>query len=154
MRDKVLQFAKEVSYLLREEIKENLVSIAPYGSSVRGNLRDGGDIDILVVLEKADTSYHKGMKPFTELLDRMETLMAQLDKLRFYLFPSFLVLIKEEIERHPPLLIEIAHEGIILYDKDDLLKNELKKIKNRLSLIGNLEKEPSWGPLLGIEARS
>jgi hypothetical protein len=42
----------------------------------------------------------------------------------------------KEIENHPPILLDIIDDGIILYDIEAFLENELKLLREKLSVLG------------------
>lgn len=45
-----------------------------------------------------------------------------------------------EVKNIPPILIEIAEEGVILEDKNEFLEKELAKVRERLSALGAAKK--------------
>ena len=64
-----------------------------------------------------------------------------------YLEPSFILFSKEEIEDHPPLLLDMVEEVIIFYDRENFLEGELKKMKEKMKDFGSLRKklpDGSW----------
>jgi hypothetical protein len=50
---------------------------------------------------------------------------------------SDLLFTPEEIERHPPILLDIIEDGILLYDKGDYLRNVLLSIRDTLTKLGS-----------------
>lgn len=142
-KDKIiLDLAQEVKNRLKERLKSNLVAVCLFGSAARKTLRKGSDLDFLVVIDKADRSYHKRVKeilPVVSLI-RKSKKFSRVEALHLDLEPSFLILSKEELKNHPPVLLDIADEGIILEDSDDFLKKELASIKEKLTDFGAVKK--------------
>ena len=138
----VIEFARKVSSLLEENLKDNLVSVCLYGSAVRGGLRIGSDVDFLVVLGKAPFSYHKRIKRFLFLMENIRESKEYMDieRLNLQLEPSFLVLTVGEVKKHPPVLIDMSYEGVILYDKENFLKRQLESLRERLTNLGAIRK--------------
>jgi predicted nucleotidyltransferase len=142
-KDKIiLDLAVEVKNKLKERFKSNLVSVCLFGSAARKTLRKGSDIDFLVVIEKANSSYHKRIKEILPMVSsiRESKKFLCIEALHLDLEPSFLILSKEELKAHPPILIDITEEGIILEDKDDFLRKELASIKEKLTHFGTVKK--------------
>ncbi len=143
----ILRFASKVASIIVEKIGKKLTSVCLFGSAVKKRLRRGSDVDFLVVLRDAPSSYHKRVKLVVPLLDeiREATEYKHLEELNLQIEPSFLLLSKEEIETHPPILIDISYEGVILYDKGGFLGNHLFFIKERLTKLGATKKITSMG---------
>jgi hypothetical protein len=49
---------------------------------------------------------------------------------------SEVFLTPEEVRRHPPILLDMTEEGIILHDKGGFLEKELEAIRRRLRELG------------------
>lgn len=143
----ILKFASKVGSVLRKKIKEKLISVCLFGSTVKGKLRKGSDVDFLVVLDDAPSSYHKRVKLVMSILGEIRQTKEynHLEELNLHLEPSFLLLTQEEIECHPPILIDISYEGVILYDKDNFLLNHLSNLKEKLARLGTIKKITSTG---------
>ncbi|MGQ9531235.1 MAG: nucleotidyltransferase domain-containing protein [Desulfotomaculales bacterium] len=146
--DPVLEFARRAAEVLGRHYGERLVAVCLFGSAARGALRRGSDIDLLVVLEDAPRSYHKRLKELwpavEEIRDSRE--MERLDEVDLHLEPSFLVLTRAEVAGHPPLLIPIVEEGVILADRDGFLAAELAGVRERLACLGAVKKATPLGP--------
>ncbi len=50
---------------------------------------------------------------------------------------SDLLFTPDEITRHPPILLDIVEDGILLHDKDDFLRNVLLAIRETLTKLGS-----------------
>ena len=60
-----------ISHILQENFGSNLISLCLFGSASRGSLREGSDIDFLVVLAKAPASYHSRANQIVPLADKI-----------------------------------------------------------------------------------
>jgi len=143
----ILKFASKLVTILRKRIKAKLISVCLFGSSVKGKLRKGSDVDFLVVLGSAPSSYHKRVKVVVPLLEEIRESKEYkcLEELKLELEPSFLMFTREEVDLHPPILIDMSYEGVILYDKDDFLANHLSDIKDQLKRFGAIRKTSPTG---------
>jgi predicted nucleotidyltransferase len=146
--DRVLEFARRAAEVLRRHYGGRLVAVCLFGSAARRALRPGSDIDLLVVLEDAPRSYHKRVKELWPAVEeiRGSAEMCRLDELGLHLEPSFLLLTRAEVVGHPPLLIPIAEEGVILADRDGFLAAELAAVRERLAGLGAVKKATPHGP--------
>jgi predicted nucleotidyltransferase len=124
--------------LLKEKLGERLVSVALFGSVARGEAKEGSDIDLLVVLEGFKGSLGDRFQVFQEIDENLmesETYRA-LRKRGLGTLISPIPLTKEEVEAHPPILLDILTDGILLYDKDGFLQHCLKELRRRLEALG------------------
>jgi len=142
MNDLMLKLGSRITSILKEHFGVKLISVCLYGSAVRGALRNGSDIDFLIVLGDAPLSYHKRVKSIIHLLEgiRESQEYRKIENLDLDLEPSFLIMKKMEVETHPNILIDISHEGIILFDKEDYLKKHLNEIKEKMVKLGSIKK--------------
>jgi len=147
MNDPILKLASKISSILLEHLGVKLISVCLFGSAVRGALRNGSDIDFLIVLEDAPLSYHKRVKTIIHLLEeiRESKEYGKIENLNLDLEPSFLIMTKMEVETHPNILIDISHEGIILFDKEDYFKKHLNEIKEKMIGLGSIKKRTPHG---------
>ncbi len=55
----VMDFSTKVAEILKDNYKDNLVSVCLFGSAAMGRLREGSDIDFMAVLKKTNLTYYK-----------------------------------------------------------------------------------------------
>lgn len=124
--------------LLKELLGDRLRSVCLFGSVARGQDRSGSDIDILVVadglpedvgLRHRETNDARMRIRGTEAYRRLKTIGSAYLISEVYLTP-------EEVERHPPILLDISEDGILLYDKDGFLSMVLAEFRRRLKELG------------------
>ncbi|MFZ2071241.1 MAG: nucleotidyltransferase domain-containing protein [Halobacteriota archaeon] len=111
-----------------------LNSICLFGSVARGEAKPNSDIDILVVAEGLPKDIGMRMKETNYIhrnLKKGEAYIS-LRKSGVSGFISDIFFTPEEMERHPPILLDIVDEGVILYDRNSFLSNALKRLKERL----------------------
>jgi len=129
--------AETVKVSLEKTLGERLVSVVLFGSVARGDVSDYSDIDLLIVAKNLPESRFDKVR----LFDEAEDLCS--DELRaiyesYGVRPCFSPIIKdvEEAGRVSPLYLDIAEDGVILYDKDDFMKNLLERLQRRLRELG------------------
>src|SRR4030042_5073856 len=103
MNDLMLKLGSRITSILMEHFGVKLISVCLYGSAVRGALRNGSDIDFLIVLGDAPLSYHKRVKTIIHLLEeiRESKEYGKIENLHLDLDTSFLIMTKMEVEAHP-----------------------------------------------------
>jgi predicted nucleotidyltransferase len=124
---------------MKEHFGGKLRSVCLFGSVARGCASVESDIDVLVVAEGLpddvgmrlkETNYiHenlKGAAPYRSLRASGKGSLI-----------SDLFFTPEEIQRHPPILLDIVEDGILMYDKDDYLRNVLLAIRETLKKLGS-----------------
>ncbi len=135
-----LELTKKYVEMLKESFGDKLVAVAIFGSLARGKAEfPGSDIDILIVL--------KGVEGFS-LGERINMTMEVEKKLAkteeyvrfkevFRRSPSIQehVLTPEELKAHPPILLDLTTDVLILYDTG-VLAQELEKLRRRLKELG------------------
>ncbi len=124
--------------LLKAKLGDNLVSVVLFGSVARGEAGEGSDIDLLVVLESFNDSFGERFRIFQEIENELLTSRSRLElrKRRLGTLISPIPLTKDEVKQHPPIMLDILTDGIILYDKDDFIKRQLNELQERLKALG------------------
>lgn len=147
MIDLVMKLGYRIASILKDHFDQILISVCLYGSAVRGSLRNGSDIDFLIVLKETPLSYHKRAKTIVPLLEKIRESKeyTKIEKMKLNLEPSLLLMTKKEVETHPDILIDISHEGIILFDKGGFLKSHLNAIKEKMIALGSIKKTTPHG---------
>jgi len=131
--------ADEYARLTKEFFGERLVSVCFFGSVVRGDATPESDIDVLVVADRLPPDFGfrvREASPIHERLRKSEayrTLRAQGRSA----FISPLFLSPGEVKAHPPILLDLTDEGVIVYDRDGFLEGILEDIRRRLKELGS-----------------
>lgn len=108
---------------------KDLVSVVVFGSFARGEAKEGSDLDLLIVL-----------KELPREVDRLRLSASVSSLLKppigFPRIVSPLIMTMEEIKRHPPILLDMIDDSLILYDEDGFMRKVLKELKRRLEEMG------------------
>lgn len=126
--------------IIKEQFNDKLLAMAVFGSLARGKAKfPGSDIDILIVLKgMGDLSFGKRI----DLMREAEKKLSKTNEYKkfeevFGWPPSIQehVLTPEELKRHPPLLLDLTTDVVILHD-EGILSEELEKLKRQLKELG------------------
>jgi len=132
------EYAEEILDQLRSRLGDSLVSVVLFGSHARGEAGEGSDLDILVVSQLFKGSLGSRFV----LFDQIEKVLLSSDarkRLRdmgLGTLISPVPLTREEVERNPPILLDVLTDGIVLYDRDDFIRNHLLKLQAKLQELG------------------
>lgn len=132
-----LNYTSLIANKLEEFLQDDLISVVLFGSAARGDAGEGSDIDILIVAEKFGkegrfdvfNAIEKDLKASEEYLDLKENKLGTLI--------SPVPLTPSEVEKNPSILLDIAMDGIMLYDVDDFIENKMKSMRRKLKKIGS-----------------
>ena len=123
--------------LLKARLGGGLVSAVLFGSVARGEANEGSDVDLLIISETFKGSFGERFQLFQEV--ERDLLNSEprrrLRKRGLGTLISPIPLTSEEVERHPPILLDILTDGIILYDKDGFTRKHLTELKRRLKAL-------------------
>lgn len=141
----------------RAALGDDLVAIAVFGSVARGEATTESDLDLYIVTRV----------PVRILLDpRLDRIRTGIRESPEYCAavsagyrpaPMPILHTVEELARHPWILLDITHHGIILYDPAGVLERELEAVRRRLAELGSKRIElpdgtwywdlkPDWRP--------
>lgn len=112
-------------------------SVVLFGSVARGKARQDSDVDLLIVTDK----YKSAGEAIDRLVeveysDKVAQELAWLEENGIPTHISFHPMTSETLRKHPPLLLDIVDEGIILID-DGTYAKEAKKIKAKMRELGS-----------------
>lgn len=121
-------YVRDHAELLCEFYGEKLVALAIFGSIARGHAQNTSDLDVLIVLKDAPIYLNQRTEGLTEFLLKLEHYESykKLKASGRSTATMHCVFTMKEIENHPPILLDIIDDGIILYDIEAFLENELK----------------------------
>lgn len=147
------------STIMKEFFGERLLSIAVFGSVARGEaLFPKSDIDILIVMEGVENlSFGQRMKLTLDIEEKLSRTKEYAKfKDDFGIRPNFqeIIFAPDELRVHPPILLDLTTDSIILYDTG-ILREELDKIKIRLKELGSqkVKLKDSWFWILKPDIR-
>ncbi|MEM1538283.1 MAG: nucleotidyltransferase domain-containing protein [Candidatus Nezhaarchaeales archaeon] len=124
--------------ILKDRYGDRLVSLSVFGSVVRGEAGEGSDVDLLVVIEGLQEDIGSRLREAAEVKRRLKGSEAykELSSRGLPILVSEVILTPNEVMRHPPILLDVAEEGVTIYDKGGFLEGELSKLKQRLKELG------------------
>lgn len=129
---------KEYCLGIASHFSQKLFSICVFGSVAKGTAAPESDMDVLVVSEGLPLDVGLRVRETNYIHLRLKETEAyrSLKKLGRCALISDIFLTPAEVKRHPPILLDLTDEGIIIYDKDDFLRNTLSLLKEKLEAIG------------------
>ncbi len=160
MRLDVLEGYRKAAEVVRVSLEgllgDRLVSVVLFGSVARGDVSDSSDLDLLIVAKNLPDIRFERMRLFDEAEDLCrDELKAICD--HYGITASFSPIIKdiEEAGRASPLYLDIVEDGVILYDRDDFMKNVLERLRRKLRELGTrrVRRGRKWYWVLKPEVR-
>jgi predicted nucleotidyltransferase len=133
------KFLERVKEAIISHYRENLLSIVVFGSCGRGDFRMGSDLDLLILLDTNEDSLGKRIDEFMgierELRKLPEYARSKEEGLPHRIEPVILNL--EELQNHPPLLLDLTTDAKILLDRGDVFSREMEVLRKRLQELGS-----------------
>jgi predicted nucleotidyltransferase len=134
---------------LFEELGPMLESLILFGSLARGAGRPGSDIDLLVVAEGLPERFSDRLQLInravsSEQLDRL--ILKLWEEKGVYTTLDILPITPEEAKVTHPFYLDLAEEGLIIFDKKGLMAWKIEQVKRKLREIGAVKVvEPGSG---------
>jgi predicted nucleotidyltransferase len=140
LKEITLALARRIIELVKELLNQKLVSAAVFRSLATGKFTDGSDIDILLVVKgfsnKSMAQRIEAVMPALRRIYDAEKYSAWRMKTKRYM-PNLDVIIytPEEIRRHPPVLLYLVYDVVIIED-NGFLRNEFELLRKELIARG------------------
>jgi len=136
-----LELARKYAEIFKQSFGDKLVAVAIFGSLARGKAEfPGSDIDILVILKGVGSLSLGGRIKMTMEAEKKLSKTEEYARFKevFRRSPSIQehVLTPEELKAHPPILLDLTTDALILYDIG-VLAEELEKLRRRLRELGS-----------------
>lgn len=145
--------------ILKENFKERLLSAAVFGSIARGSAKfPGSDIDVLIVITGAEKlSFGERFELIRGAEEKLsETQEYAKFRNAFGSRPNIqeIIFSPDELKVHPPVLLDLTTDVIILHDTG-VLREELNKLKKKLEELGakRVQRKDSWFWMLKPEVK-
>ena len=133
-RDYLYNFVR----LLKENYKEDLISIILFGSVARGKWNNESDIDLFIIFSNKSsirTAINNQLKKIISDYERKTKLKNSKDNRLFSTIQDISLLLKD-LNTFRTIFYDIAMDGIILFDRNQTGFHFLKKIKKRIEEKG------------------
>ena len=125
-RKKIKEVLRPLVESLREALGENLIALVLFGSRARGERRRASDWDIFVLARSLPVS---PMKRYA----RLRSLRSEEPEGGV----SFLAKTQTEFEEgFPSFYLDLALDGVILYDPDGYMESKLRRIREIIKETG------------------
>jgi predicted nucleotidyltransferase len=135
-------------HLARQSLGDSVTSVILYGSVARGNAKPESDIDVLVILRDASSSYRKRLELFLPSLRKLRQgpLWERLEERGLSPFLALLVLSEEEAKENRYLYLDMVDEARILVDRGGFFQAKLENLRQRLGELGarKVQHEGGW----------
>lgn len=145
--------------ILKENFKEKLLSAAIFGSIARGAAKfPGSDIDVLIVMSGAEKlSFGERFKLIRDAEEKLsETDEYAKFRSAFGSRPNIqeIIFAPDELKTHPPVLLDLTTDVIILHDTG-ILMEEINKLNKKLAELGakRVQRKDSWFWILKPEVK-
>jgi nucleotidyltransferase len=122
--------------IMKEEFKDDLISVVVYGSVARGDNRNDSDVDMLIIIKNLPKdSMLKRIRLFeTKVEDKLN--LDEYWKMGYYTSLSPVLKTPEEAEKFSPLYLDMVYDAVILYDRNYFFTRILQKLRDRLKELG------------------
>lgn len=116
----------------------SLLAAVLYGSVARGTAEPESDLDLLVVLREAPSSYYARLAPILEVVRELEDSAAArgLEAQGLAPRPSFLVLSEEEAKQNRYVFLDMVEEAVILWDPEGFFARRMSELRRRVAELG------------------
>ena len=135
---------------LKEFFGDDLKAVAVFGSLARGAAKfPGSDIDLLIVINGIEKlSFGARLKQTMKVekkISKTEEYVRFKDVFGWSPSIQEIILTSEELKRHPPILLDLTTDAVILYD-EGILSAELEKLRRRLRELKakKIKHKDSW----------
>jgi len=125
------------SALEKASLTFRVVAAVAFGSQVKGLASPSSDLDILVIAEGLNPKRHRRGNEAIEIKKAIPACILDL-----------LLLTKDEaisnFTNHNPLFLDIAEEGIVLFDKDDFVELLMSETREYIREKGIIRLGDGW----------
>ncbi len=130
--------ADEYARLVKQFFGDRLVSLCFFGSVPRGNATPESDLDALIVVEGLPRDVGLRVRetaPIHHALRRSEA-YRKLRASRRSAFVSEVFLTPAEARSHPPILLDLTQDAVVVNDREGFLERVLEDMRLKLKQLG------------------
>jgi len=151
------ELAKNFVLEAEKTLQRRLISVCLFGSIARGDEDLSSDIDILIVAEDLPEgliSRNLTIKNIQKTV-RSSAQARALKRMGQSIVVSPIMLTPEEASKHPPIMLDMVDDGIILFDRGGFLQGILDDVRDRLKELGaqKVKTRKGWYWILKPDAR-
>ncbi len=131
-------FIAELVRLLREELKNALVSVVIFGSVARNQAKTDSDTDVLIVSSAFEKGMTSRMERLVKVIGQLELTepFTNLERRGINTWVQFHPLTKDEAKTNRAIYLDMTEDAVIVFDEDNFMKNILENLRKKLRLIG------------------
>jgi hypothetical protein len=122
---------------LRAHYGPRLVSVAVFGSVGRGTMREGSDVDVLIVARDLPRGRTARVEEFLPVEDRLAPWLRRGRPLDGEILLSPVFKTPEEAEAGSPLFLDMVEDARILHDEDGFFARRLARLRARMAELGS-----------------
>lgn len=125
--------------LVLDHYGENLCALVVFGSVARGDYNRHSDMDLLVILKEVQDSFGRRLDGFFPLTKRLKA-SQEYKEAKTSGLPhkvQAVILSIEELKNHPPLLLDLTTDALVLLDRENVFGREIEKVKSRMKELGS-----------------
>lgn len=127
-----MKLAKRLANELEAAWGDNLVCVAVFGSTARGDQTPTSDIDLLVVAETLPATVTERHGLFYQVESRLDPDFESLRRIGIYTEFSPLLKSRAEASRNARLYLDMTLDCVILHDKNGFFESVLDRLRARL----------------------
>jgi predicted nucleotidyltransferase len=130
--------AAEYAELVKAHFGDRLVSLCFFGSVVRGEASPESDLDALVIVDGLPRDLGSRIRDTNGIHSSLKK-HAAYRRLRSggrSALISDIYLTRDEARSHPPILLDIADHGVVMYDRADFIADVLGEMREKLKALG------------------
>jgi len=128
----------ELLRLLRDDLKNDLVSVVVFGSVARNEAKASSDTDLLVVSSAFERSMTSRMGRLVGVLERLEDTGSyrEMEKQGVNTWIQFHPLTIDEAQLNRAIYLDMTEDAVIVFDKANFMKRVLEKLGEKLRTMG------------------
>lgn len=146
--EKVRKEVMELLQWLVKRIEQDLTlnSLVLFGSYARGEERPESDLDIVIISQSFPKKFTKRFDVLRPFLKEAKLHPAYKELRRRGFYPQFspIPYKPEDLERTPPLLLDLVEDGIIIKD-DNTFSRKMDELRKKLKELGARRLKTSKG---------
>ena len=125
-----------VQRCLHQALGERELGLVLFGSCARGQQRPGSDIDLLLVVPSNDDAVDAALSAALGEVRRSNAQQV-IERLGLEPTPAIVVHSLTRFSDHPLLLLDVATDGEILFDRNGVVADHLERVRQSMARHGS-----------------